>query len=331
MTPLSAAESGRPAAVQGSVAVVAVGGNSLIPDARHPEVRYQWDAVRETAGHIAAMIEEGWQTVITHGNGPQVGFILRRNELAAHEVHPTPLDLIGADTQGSIGFMLQQTLNNEFLRRGIARQCITLITQTRVEADDTAFKNPTKPIGGFLDEARARAFESEGWQVMEDAGRGWRRVVASPQPVEIVELAAIAQAVQMGWIVIGAGGGGIPVVRNPHGELRSVYAVIDKDRASSLLAVEIDADLFLISTGVEKVALHFGKPEQRNLDRMTLAEARRYMDEGHFGTGSMLPKIEACIYFLERSSKPNAAAVITNPPNLARALRGETGTVLVRA
>jgi carbamate kinase len=315
----------------GRVAVVAIGGNSLISDARQPEVRYQWDAVRETASHIAAMIEGGWQTVITHGNGPQVGFILRRNELAAHEVHPTPLDLIGADTQGSIGFMLQQTLNNEFVQRQIARQCITLITQTRVEADDPAFKHPTKPIGSFLDEARARGFEADGWQVMEDAGRGWRRVVASPEPVEIVELAAIAQAVAMGWIVIAAGGGGIPVVRSAKGELRSVYAVIDKDRASSLLASQLDADLFLISTGVEKVALNFGKPDQRNLDRMTVAEAQAYVAEGHFGKGSMLPKIEACIRFLEQSRRPDAAAIITNPENLARALHGETGTKIVRS
>ena len=312
------------------VAVVAIGGNSLISDARHPEVRYQWDAVRQTARTLPPWSRAAGRPSFTHGNGPQVGFILRRNELAAHEVHPTPLDLIGADTQGSIGFMLQQTLNNEFVQRHIARQCITLITQTRVEADDPAFKNPTKPIGSFLDEARAREFETEGWQVMEDAGRGWRRVVASPEPVEIVELAAIAQAVAMGWIVIAAGGGGIPVVRSAKGELRSVYAVIDKDRASSLLAGALDADLFLISTGVEKVALNFGKPDQRNLDRITLAEARAYMAEGHFGKGSMLPKIEACIKFLERSHKPGAAAIITDPANLARALKGETGTVLVR-
>ncbi len=316
----------RPAPSSAGLVLVAIGGNSLITDARQPDVKHQWDAVRETAAHIAAMIESGWQAVITHGNGPQVGFILRRNELAAHEVHPTPLDLIGADTQGSIGFMLQQTLNNEFYQRHIDRQCITLITQTRVDADDPAFKNPSKPIGSFMDEARAREFEKEGWQVMEDAGRGWRRVVASPEPVEIVEVEAIAQAIAMGWIVIAAGGGGIPVVRHRTGELRSVYAVIDKDRASSLLASRVDADLFLISTGVEKVSLNYGKPEQVDLDTMTMAEAHAYMDAGHFGKGSMLPKIEACIGFIERSHKPGAAAIITNPENLARALRGETGT-----
>ncbi len=310
-------------------AVVAIGGNSLILDNSKPDVPHQWDAVRETARNIADMVADGWNVVLTHGNGPQVGFILRRNELASPQVHATPLDLIVADTQGSIGFMLQQALDNEFLVRGIARQCVTLVTQVRVESDDPAFHNPTKPIGGFMDEASARKFEVEGWQVVEDAGRGWRRVVASPEPVEIVEERAIAQAVELGWIVVAVGGGGIPVVRNRKGELRSVYAVIDKDRASSLLASAIDVDLFLISTGVEQVAIHFGKPNQVNLSQITLAEAKQYMAEGHFAPGSMKPKIEACIRFLEQSSKPDAAALITDPPNLGRALRGETGTRIV--
>jgi carbamate kinase len=313
------------------IAVVAIGGNSLITDNKHPDVSYQWDAVRETSRNIADMVEAGWTIVVTHGNGPQVGFILRRNELAAHEVHPTPLDLIVADTQGSIGFMLQQTLNNEFFQRKLDRQCITLITQVQVAADDPAFANPTKPIGSFMDEARAREFEREGWQVIEDAGRGWRRVVASPEPIAIVEDAAIAQAVRMGWIVVAVGGGGIPVVRNSKGELRSVYAVIDKDRASSLLAIKIDADLLLISTGVEKVALNFGKPDQRFLDEMTVAEAERYMTKGHFAPGSMKPKIEACIRFLQQSSKPDALAIITDPGNLGRALHGKTGTHIVKS
>lgn len=311
-------------------AVVAIGGNSLILDNRNPDVPHQWEAVRETARNIADMVAAGWNVVITHGNGPQVGFILRRNELASPQVHATPLDLIVADTQGSIGFMLQQALDNEFLVRGVNRHCVTLVTQVRVEGNDPAFQNPTKPIGGFMDEASARKFEVEGWQVVEDAGRGWRRVVASPEPVEIIEEQAIAEAVGLGWIVVAVGGGGIPVVRNHKGELRSVYAVIDKDRASSLLASAIDVELFLISTGVEQVAIHFGKPNQVNLSQITLAEARQYMAEGHFAPGSMKPKIEACIRFLEQSSKPGAAALITDPPNLGRALRGETGTRIVR-
>jgi carbamate kinase len=312
------------------IAVVAIGGNSLITDNQHPDVAHQWDAVRETTRNVADMVEAGWTTVVTHGNGPQVGFILRRNELAAHEVHPTPLDLIVADTQGSIGFMLQQTLNNEFFQRKVDRQCITIITQVLVDADDPAFTNPTKPIGSFMEEAKAREFEREGWQVIEDAGRGWRRVVASPEPRAIVEEAAIDQAVRMGWIVVAVGGGGIPVVRNSKGELRSVYAVIDKDRASSLLASKIDADLFLISTGVEQVALDFGKPNQRLLDQMTVAEAEQYTAEGHFAPGSMKPKIEACIRFLKQSTKPGAMAIITNPENLGRALRQGAGTRIVK-
>ncbi|HXF64201.1 MAG TPA: carbamate kinase [Caldilineaceae bacterium] len=318
------------APVHRPLAVIAIGGNSLITDSSRPDVPHQWDAVRETARHIANMIQSGWRAVITHGNGPQVGFILRRNELAMHEVHTTPLDLIVADTQGSIGYMLQQTLNNEFFRRALPLQCVTLVTQVRVESDDPAFQNPTKPIGGFLDEARARQFEEAGWKVVEDAGRGWRRVVASPEPVEIVEEQAIAEAVAAGWIVVAVGGGGIPVTRNRHGELRGVAAVIDKDLASSLLASRIGADLFLISTGVERVALNFGKPNQQELAQMTVSEARRYMDEGHFAPGSMKPKIAACIRFLERSAAPHAYALITNPANLERALQGATGTRIVR-
>jgi carbamate kinase len=312
------------------LAVIAIGGNSLIADSKQPDVAHQWDAVRETATHIASLIESGWDAVISHGNGPQVGFILRRNEVAMGEVHTTPVDLIVADTQGSIGYMLQQALNNEFFQRKLPRQCVTLITQTRVDREDPAFLTPAKPIGGFMEEATARHFEAQGWHVVEDAGRGWRRVIASPQPVEIVEEAAIAEAVAAGWIVIAMGGGGIPVTRNSQGELRGIAAVIDKDLGSSLLASRIGADLFLISTGVEQVALNFGKPTQRNLAQMTVDEARHYMSEGHFAPGSMKPKIEACIRFVEQSPNPNVYALITNPENLGRALQGATGTRVVR-
>jgi carbamate kinase len=313
------------------LAVVAIGGNSLIKDNKQPEVPHQWDAIRESVGHIARMIDLGWQTVVTHGNGPQVGFILRRNELAAGEVHMTPLSLIVADTQGSIGYMLQQALNNEFYQRKIARQCISIVTQVRVDGDDPDFANPTKPIGGFLDEITAHKFEEAGWHVVEDAGRGWRRVVASPLPVEIMELEAIHHAVKQGWIVVACGGGGIPVVRNHKGELRGVSAVIDKDRASGLLAHQLGADLFLISTGVEKVAINFGRPNQQDLDQITVAEARQYLAEDHFAPGSMKPKIEASIEFIEKSDKPGAHVIITNPNNLERALHGETGTKIVKA
>lgn len=305
------------------VAVVAVGGNSLIQDPSRPQVRYQWDAVRETCTHVAEMVERGWDLVITHGNGPQVGFILRRNELAAHEVHQTPLDLIDADTQGSIGYMLQQALGNEMHRRKLNKRAVTVITQTLVAADDPAFQHPSKPIGAFLSEEQARMFMADGWSVIEDAGRGWRRVVASPEPRQIIELDAIRHLLHDGFIVVAAGGGGIPVVRNRKGELRGVMAVIDKDRATALLAIGLRADLFLISTAVEKVALRYGRPDQQDLDHMTLAEAKQYLEEGHFAPGSMRPKIEGVIRFLEVGG---ARAIITSPPNIARALAGETGT-----
>jgi carbamate kinase len=309
------------------VAVVAIGGNSLIKDKEHVAVKYQWEAVRATCTHIADMIEAGWNVVVTHGNGPQVGFILRRNELAAPEVHTTPMDLIVADTQGSIGYMLQQALNNEFTQRGLDRRAYTIVTQVLVDRDDPAFQNPTKPIGGFLTKEEAERFAQEGWPVVEDAGRGWRRVVPSPEPVEILEENAIRSAVQEGWIVIAVGGGGIPVIRNRKGELRGVAAVIDKDLASGLLATRIQADLFLISTAVEKVALNFGKPNQQWLDHMTVEEARRYLAEGHFAPGSMKPKVEAVIRYLEQTE---GWALITSPENIARALAGETGTRIER-
>ncbi len=304
-------------------AVVAVGGNSLIKDKSHQAVEYQWEAVRETARHIAAMIQQGWNVVITHGNGPQVGFILRRNELAASEVHTTPLDIIGADTQGSIGYMLQQALGNSLHEAGLSRYVVTVITQVVVDKNDPAFQNPVKGIGGFMDEAKAREFEAEGWVVAEDAGRGWRRMIASPEPLQIIEQDVIKQLTEQGVVVIAVGGGGIPVVYNERGELRGTRAVIDKDRATALLASGINADLLLISTAVEKVALHYNEPGQRWLDRMTLAEAKQYMAEGHFKPGSMLPKIEAVVSFLE---KGGPQALITDPPNIVRALSGESGT-----
>ncbi len=309
------------------LAVVAIGGNSLIQDPKRPEVVHQWDAVRETCNHIAQMIADGWSVTITHGNGPQVGYILRRAEIAAQQgIHDVPLDLVVADTQGSIGYMLQQALDNALRRQGINRTILTVITQVLVDHDDPAFLHPTKPIGGFMSEEEARRSEAEGWQVMEDSGRGWRRVVASPKPLAIQEINAIKALMLSNYVVIACGGGGIPVIRNEHGSLRGVAAVIDKDRASSLLARELRADLLMISTGVQKVALNFGRPDQCELDQLTLVEAQRYMAEGHFGVGSMKPKIEAAIDFVQMGGP---YAIITDPPNLARALRGETGTRVI--
>lgn len=315
---------------QQPTAVVAIGGNSLIKDKHLPQVRHQWDAVRETTRDIVDIIASGWNVVVTHGNGPQVGFILRRNELAAYEVHTTPLSLIVADTQGSIGYMLQQALNNEFHSRNIPRSCLALVTQVLVDDDDPAFHNPTKPIGGFMDEETAQRFATEGWHVVEDAGRGWRRVVASPEPLQIVEAMAIEQALNLGWAVVAVGGGGIPVARNPDGELRGRSAVIDKDKASSLLATTLDADMLLISTGVEKVSLNYGKPNQVDLDEISIRQAQRFVTEGHFAPGSMLPKIEACIEFVAGAQNQDAFALITDPENIARALTGQTGTRIVK-
>ena len=310
-------------------AVVAIGGNSLIKDKKHKSVEDQYKAAGETAKHIATMVKDGWTVAIGHGNGPQVGFILRRSELAAHELHEVPLDVCGADTQGAIGYALQQNLYNHFIDMGIDRNVTTVVTQVEVDADDPAFQNPTKPIGSFMDKEQAmKRKEQDGWDVVEDAGRGWRRVVASPKPKRIVEEPAVKQLMGAGMIVITVGGGGIPVVADENGKLHGVAAVIDKDFASSLLATRLNVDVFIISTAVEKVALNFGKPDEKWLDHMTLAEAKSYLAEGkHFAKGSMAPKIQAVINFLEAGGEK---AIITDPPNITRALAGETGTIITR-
>jgi len=308
-------------------AVVAIGGNSLIKSKSQQSVADQYEAAHETCIHIVGMIEQGWDVAIGHGNGPQVGFILRRSELSRHELHEVPLDFCGADTQGAIGYMLQQNLYNEFRKRGMDKQAVTLVTQVLVDRNDQAFQNPSKPIGSFMDQTEAlHRRETEGWDVVEDAGRGWRRVVASPLPVRVVERDSVKELIGRGMVVITVGGGGIPVIETEEGYLQGVAAVIDKDYASSLLATSIGADLFLISTAVEKVALNYGKPNQQWINQMTAAEAKRHMEEGHFAPGSMKPKIQAILWFLERGGKE---AIITNPENIERALAGETGTRIV--
>ena len=311
------------------LAVVARGGNSLIKDKTKITVQDQYLAAKETCYHIADMIEQGWDVAIGHGNGPQVGFILRRSEIAAKVagMHEVPLESCGADSQGAIGYHLQQNLQNEFRRRGMKKAAATVVTQVRVDKDDPAFQNPTKPIGGFMEEHEAKERAAKGgWTVVEDAGRGWRRVVPSPIPQEIIELDAVRELLEAGIVTVTVGGGGIPVIRNEDGDLQGVAAVIDKDYASSLLARSIGADLLLISTAVEKVYLSFNKPGQKPINVMTVAEARRYTDDGHFAKGSMLPKIKAIIWFLEAGGRE---AIITNPENIARALQGETGTRIV--
>ncbi len=310
------------------VAVVAVGGNSLIKDAKHQSVPDQYAAAVESSRHIAAMIEQGWEVLLTHGNGPQVGFILRRSELSMGELHPVPLDYCGADTQGAIGYMFQQALHNIFQARAIDKEAVTVITQTLVDRNDPAFQNPSKPIGSFMDKQMAeRKRAEEDWTVVEDAGRGWRRVVPSPLPKKIVERDAIDCLVHAGFVVICSGGGGIPVYENEQRELVGVEAVIDKDYAASILANTVHADLFLITTAVEKVAINYNKPNQQWLDHMTLDAAKQYLAEGHFHKGSMGPKIQAIIWYLEAGGKE---ALITNPENIERALKGETGTRITR-
>ena len=311
------------------VAVVAIGGNSLIKSKQQQTVQDQYKAAQETSTHLVDMIEAGWDIAVGHGNGPQVGFILRRSEIA-HKVegmHEVPLDVCGADSQGAIGYSLQQTIHNELKKRGINKPAATVITQVRVDANDPAFQAPAKPIGTFMEEDEAMQKKEElGWNVVEDAGRGWRRVVASPLPVEIMELEAIKALIDSGTITITVGGGGIPVIESDEGVIGTA-AVIDKDFASAFLANEINADLLLISTAVEKVALNFGKPDQVDLDKITVAEAKKYLAEGsHFAKGSMEPKIRAIVKFLEQGGKE---AIVTNPENIGRALKGETGTRIV--
>ena len=305
--------------------VIAVGGNSLITDSAHQSVPDQYRAAQRTCAHVATLLRSpDLRLVLTHGNGPQVGFILRRSELAARVLHQVPLDSCVADTQGALGYHLQRALDNELRRQGVARTCVTVVTQVLVDRDDPAFQRPDKPIGPFLSREQAEEHRArDGWEVVEDAGRGWRRVVSSPSPKVILELGAVEALLDAGFVVVAAGGGGIAVVEDDAGQLVGASAVVDKDRASSLLARELGAELLVISTAVERVCLNYGRADQRALDCMTLAEAKRYMAEGHFKPGSMLPKVEAVIDFLEAGGR---TAIITNPEHLAAALTGESGT-----
>ena len=312
------------------LAIVAIGGNSLIRDSAHQTVEDQYAAIRETAKHVAGIIERGYHVIVTHGNGPQVGFILQRSEIA-HEVaglHRVPLDSCGADTQGAIGYQVQQALDNEFRRRGLRGSAVTIITQVVVAADDPAFLNPSKPIGSFYTKEQADDLHQKhlGWVMVSDAGRGYRRVVPSPRPRRIVEKDVIRKLARDGYCVIAVGGGGIPVMERADGSFVGVEAVIDKDHASSFLASEVNADMLIISTGVPKLYLNYGKPGERALDLVRLAELNEYVGEDHFAPGSMLPKVQAVISFLEKGGK---RAIITNPESLEEALAGRTGTQLV--
>jgi carbamate kinase len=309
-------------------AVIAIGGNSLITDKEHQTVPDQYQAAAQTCQRIASLIQRtGVRLVITHGNGPQVGFILRRAELASHELHMVPLDSCVADTQGALGYHIQRALLNEFQKLGSKKSAVTVVTQVLVDKNDPAFQKPNKPIGSFMSQEKAAQHrDQDKWDVVEDAGRGWRRVVASPAPKEILELEAIKDLLAKDFVVVAVGGGGVAVVKDDQGQLSGAAAVIDKDLTSSLLARQIQADCLIISTAVEKVCLNFGKPEQKALDRMTVSEAKRYIKEGHFKPGSMLPKVQAVIDFLEGGGQE---AIITDPEHLELALAGKSGTHVV--
>jgi carbamate kinase len=309
--------------------VVALGGNSFISDETHQSVPDQYCAAQRACGHIVPLLEDpGLRLVVTHGNGPQVGFILRRSEIAAPTMHQVPLDSCVADTQGALGYQLELALRNELRRRGMAKSPAAVVTLVKVDRDDPAFRHPTKPIGTFLTRERAEEHRrKDGWDIVEDAGRGWRRVVASPVPKAILDLDAIKGLLDAGFVVIAAGGGGIAVVEDDRGEIAGASAVVDKDLASSLLARQLDADTLVITTGVEKVCLDYGQPSQRRLDTMTVAEAKRYVADGHFEPGSMLPKVQAVIEFVEGGG---GQAIITDAEHLEAALAGRGGTRVVK-
>jgi carbamate kinase len=307
--------------------IIALGGNSIIPASKHGTIEEQMELTRETMAHVGALIEQGHLVVLTHGNGPVVGNIVVRNELAKNMLPAMPLDVCGADSEGGIGYMIQQALQNQLRSMSIDKDVFTIITQVVVDADDPAFKHPTKPIGPFYDCEEAKVLaRTKGWSIVEDSGRGYRRVVPSPRPLEIVEWRAIERAIRSGAVVIAVGGGGIPVVRKADGTLRGVEAVIDKDRASSVLAREIKADLLISLTEVEKVATSYGKPDQHDLDLITVDQARRYLQQGEFPPGSMGPKIEAAIEFVEAGG---GQVIITRPELLSEALEGKRCTRIV--
>lgn len=308
--------------------VVAIGGNSLIRDEAHKSVEDQFETLVETCKHLADIVEAGYRLVICHGNGPQVGFILRRSAIAAEVegLHEVPLSSAVADTQGAIGFQIQLALDNELLKRNIDKQSVTIITRVVVDENDEKFKNPSKPVGSFFTEEKVKELKKTfpDWQFKEDAGRGFRRVVPSPKPIEIVEIDTINDLVNKDKILIACGGGGIPVVEKENGYW-PIDAVIDKDLASAILAKNLNAKKFIISTGVDYVYINFGKENEKKLENISLDELKKYVDEGHFAPGSMLPKILAAIEFIENGGEE---VIITSPEYLKDALNYNVGTVI---
>lgn len=307
--------------------VIALGGNALQEAGKPATAQAQLEVVEKTSEYIADIVERGYEVIVAHGNGPQVGRIVIQNEVASASTPAMPFDVCGAMSQGMIGYHIQQGLSKVLRHIGINKNVVTIVTQVVVDKDDPKFKAPSKPIGPFYTEEEAKAIaEEKGYTMKEDAGRGWRRVVASPLPVEIVELDAVKTLNDAGFVVVTVGGGGIPVVRNEAGDLEGVAAVIDKDLASEKLARDMDADALVILTAVEKVSINFKKPDQKDLDRMSAAEAKQYIKEGHFAPGSMLPKIEAALNFVE--SKPGRIAIITSLDKAVDAIEGRAGTAI---
>ena len=316
--------------------VIALGGNAVSLPGKEGNIADQFAATRQVCGPLADLVSQGHQILITHGNGPQVGNVMRRVEMAASNatdrVYPLPLDIIVADTEAGMGYMISQCLMNELASRGTPRLCSTIVTTVAVDPNDPAFANPDKPVGPFMKkESAERHARDDGWQIKEDPARNaWRRVVPSPLPRDIVELPLLRELVRAGQIVIAAGGGGIPVMRDSRGNFRGVEAVIDKDRTSAILAAELGADVLVILTNVEQVQRDFGKPSAKSLERLTVAEAKSMITEKQFSPGSMLPKIEAAIDFLARSKKPGAEVLITSCERASDGLAGKTGTRVVR-
>lgn len=309
-------------------AVIAIGGNAIIKEGQKGTLEEQFENVMKSCDHIIDLLEVGYNVVLTHGNGPHVGNSLIKGEAAKEKVPAYAMDACGAETQGLLGYIIKQSLANRLEERKMDRKIVSLITQVEVSETDEAFLNPTKPVGPFFSEEEAGTLmELKGYVMKEDSGRGYRRVVASPRPIEIMEKEAIRDLSASGYLVVAAGGGGIPVVKNREGLYNGIEAVIDKDYASALLALEIDADLLIILTGVEKVSINFGKHNQENLDVMDVETARKHMADGQFPPGSMGPKIDAALSFVETTG---GIAIITSIDELKRAVKGETGTRIVK-
>jgi len=314
--------------MKNKLALIAFGGNAMLTSDQKGTAKEQYKNAKKAAALMVDIVKKGYELIVIHGNGPQVGNILLQMEAAANIVPPLPIDVCDAMTEGSMGYMIEKALLNELRKHSIDKDVATIITQVIVDKDDSAFHSPTKPIGPFYNELRAGSIKKDKkWIMVEDAGRGWRRVVPSPRPIDIVPKIAIRRLIDTGTIVIVAGGGGVPVIINQDGLIEGVEAVIDKDFASSLIAQESEADLFIILTGVDRVAINFGKPNQKEIKKMSVNEAEKYLKEGQFPAGSMGPKIRAAIEFIKNGGKE---VLITTPGKIRGAFAKRTGTIIYK-